>query len=656
MLNTEVDASPPAAPAQPNRRLSGRGPLERVQWILLLSSLLSALMLAGLLAAIAADGRATAALAIPLLAGLVGGALAQLRLATERERVLRRVESDAHFRGLFEANPQPMWLYDVETLAIVAVNDAAVRHYGFGRTEFLGMTVTDLDAGNGPVPGDGQAPVRADAASTDGDHRHRLRDGRIIDVETASSRLEFQGRSVVLVLARDVTEQRELHRRLEHQAFHDSLTGLPNRARLDEHARRRLDPTAADSRTRLAMLVFDLDGFKVVNDTLGHAFGDRVIAEVGARLRANLRPGDTASRLGGDEFAILLGRTTSTDEAIAVARRVIAAIELPVVIDGRRVGITASVGIAFPRPEHRSLEDLLSDADVAMYVAKTQGTGSCVVFESGYRDALMDRLSLQEDLASALTSDQLSVEYQPQLDLRSGRVVAVEALVRWHLPARGLVPPDVFIPLAEQLGLVSAIDEMVLRTACHQLRIWCDDSDWSLRMAVNLSGRDLDRPEWAAMVRTTLLEYMLDPWQLELELTESVAVSQPEATVARLQELRAMGVRIAIDDFGTGYSMLTRLRHLPADRLKIDRSFVTDVGTDDDARTIVGSTITMGHALGLDLVAEGVETARTAAVLGELGCDYAQGYHFSRPLPAAQMTEWLHRHALVRRASTLAVG
>jgi EAL domain-containing protein (putative c-di-GMP-specific phosphodiesterase class I) len=254
---------------------------------------------------------------------------------------------------------------------------------------------------------------------------------------------------------------------------------------------------------------------------------------------------------------------------------------------------------------------------------------------------LLDRITLQKELATAVSDGQLTVLYQPQLDVESGRVVAVEALVRWMHPTRGTIPPDTFIPVAEQSGLITAVDTWVLRTACKTLRGWFDDGLPPMRVAVNLSGRDLERDDLIDTVKQTLHDNMLEPWRLELELTETVAMDQADIATARLQELRTLGVRIAIDDFGTGFSMFSRLRELPVDRLKIDRSFVSDLGRDDDARTIVGSTIAMGHALGLDLVAEGVEDVETAEVLRTLQCDGAQGFYFARPLTAAQLSAWV---------------
>jgi diguanylate cyclase (GGDEF)-like protein/PAS domain S-box-containing protein len=553
-----------------------------------------------------------------------------LRDIGERKRmetVLR--DSEDNFRHVFDSNPLPMWLHDVETGNFLEVNDAAIKHYGYAREEFLAMHLRDV-----AVNGEGSDS-----------EQHRASSGRTIQVQTESSRVVFHGHDAVLMIARDVGEQLELQRRLEHSALHDPITGLANQVLLRERVVEATELAQRRGEWKHAMLVLDLDDFKTVNDTLGHTMGDRVIGVVGARLGRCLKARDTAARIGGDEFAILLDGVNDEETATRVVARIMRQLRRPIRLQGRTLRVNASCGIAFLRPDHARPEELVSDADIAMYAAKAQGAGTTMVFDPALRAALMDRLNLEHDLAAALRRDELSVVFQPQVDLVSGRAFAVEALVRWQHPDRGPIPPDVFIPLAERMGIVPAIDEWVLRAALHALRDWTDQGLHDLRLAVNLSGQDLGRDDLVATVRHALLEAMIDPWRLELEITETAAVAQPEGAIERLQELRAMGVHIAIDDFGTGFSMLSRLRELPIDRLKIDRSFVTDLARDIDARAIVGSTIAMGHALGLDLCAEGVESDATAELLRELGCDSAQGYHFSRPLPAAELAAWLRERS-----------
>jgi len=445
--------------------------------------------------------------------------------------------------------------------------------------------------------------------------------------------------AVIMRMIGDILDRR-VEEGLRHLAYHDALTGLPNRAMLTDRAGHALRRTAGRSARRPVMMMLDLDGFKTVNDAVGHAAGDEVIAQVARRITGCLRPGDTAARMGGDEFAVLLEDAADAVEAVAVAERLVEAISAPCRVAGRAVALSACIGIAPCAGDATTLRDLLNDADLAMYVAKARGRGAVQVFTPELRSAQIQRMRMQEQLQGALRRGELRVVYQPQVDVPSRRVTGAEALLRWDHPDFGAVPPDVFVPMAEQIGLITEFDRWVMRTACADVARWRERGH-HLRVAVNISGHDLDSASLVDDVRRTLLDNMLDAWQLELELTESVAVQQPDAAVRLLHDLRAAGVRIAIDDFGTGYSMLSRLRALPIDRLKIDRSFVRDLSWDDDAAAIVQSTVTMGHALGLTLVAEGVESEDVLERLLDLGCDSAQGYHVCRPLPAAEFQAWL---------------
>jgi diguanylate cyclase (GGDEF)-like protein/PAS domain S-box-containing protein len=456
-----------------------------------------------------------------------------------------------------------------------------------------------------------------------------------------SNLLDVPGVDGLVLTVRDVSERRNMEEGLRHQAYHDALTGLPNRLVLTERAAHALQRTRGRSTRRPVVMILDLDGFKSINDAVGHSGGDEVIAAVAQRIAACLRPGDTAARMGGDEFAVLLEDVAELGDAIAVAERLVRSIEAPYRAAGRTVSLSACVGIAPCGGDDTSVRDLLGDADLAMYVAKARGRGAREVFTPELHRAQTERLRMQEHLGEALQRGQLHVVYQPQVDIAGKRVTGAEALVRWTHPEHGEVPPDVFVPMAEQLGLITDIDRWVLQTACADLARWREMGFTSLRVAVNISGCDLDSERLVDDVRRALLLHMLDPWQLELELTEGTAVRQPETAVQRLHALRAVGVRIAIDDFGTGYSMFSRLRALPIDRLKIDRSFVLDLSWDDDAAAIVQSTVTMGHALGLTLVAEGVESEDVLGRLADLGCDSAQGFHISLPLPAGEFATWL---------------
>ena len=445
----------------------------------------------------------------------------------------------------------------------------------------------------------------------------------------------------LVVTARDVSEQARLHDQLRHQAFHDELTGLANRVLLTDRLTHAL--TARDELPP-AVLYCDLDGFKQVNDTLGHAAGDLLLVTVAQRLGEHLRPRDTAARLGGDEFAVLLDQVTP-DEAVATGQRLLAAISLPVMIDGVEVLPQISIGVASADPGSHGAEgaeELLRHADAAMYQAKHRrgARSDVVVFDAVLAGDLLSRLELKSDLQRALAAGQFALHYQPTMDLPTGRMTGVEALVRWHHPVRGLVPPVEFIPLAEESGLIVPLGLWVLETACAQMRVWqAEHPELGLHLNVNLSGRQLEQPDITRDVAAVLAATGYDASALTLELTESVLVDRSEHVLDRLHGLKALGVKLAIDDFGTGYSSLSYLQRLPIDVLKIDKSFV-DVLADSDlagSRDALAATIiSMARTLGLGSVAEGIEHPSQAEALRLLGCETGQGYLFARPLtPAA---------------------
>ncbi|WNB85470.1 EAL domain-containing protein [Cellulomonas sp. ATA003] len=417
----------------------------------------------------------------------------------------------------------------------------------------------------------------------------------------------------------------------EQQGLRDALTGLANRTLLRETLAGVLRRGAA-----VSVLFIDLDDFKDVNDSMGHSTGDHLLESVAGRLRGCVRGGDLVARLGGDEFALLvLGQPAAARE---VAGRVVRALADPVHVDGRTVAVTASVGIADPSTDPEgSVESLLRNADLAMYLAKATGKNQVVAYADGMDRAARDKAELTGDLARALDGDQLEVYYQPTVMLHDGRSFGYEALLRWHHPQRGAVPPDVFIPLAEDSGHILAIGAWVLRTATAQAAAWARTGGAPVDVAVNLSPRQLADDAVLGLVADALAVSGLPARRLTLEITEGVLVRDVEAVTARLTRLRALGVRIAIDDFGTGYSSLSYLRRLPVDSVKIDRSFVSDLGSGGAATTLVSSIIELARSLHLDVVAEGVETEQQAAILRDLRCTQAQGYLYARPMPASQL-------------------
>ena len=428
---------------------------------------------------------------------------------------------------------------------------------------------------------------------------------------------------------------------LAHQAFHDDLTGIANRAlfadRL-EHAMRR----SARSGETLAVLFLDLDDFKRVNDSLGHAAGDHVLTVAAHRLQAQVRSIDTVARFGGDEFVVLLEDLANADEAVLAAERVLSALRSPVEVRGRRVGLRAAVGVAVATPGDTP-DDVLRNADVAMYIAKDHGKDCIRVFEPNMHRAVLARLELEADIERAIELGQLVVHYQPVVDLRTCRVVGVEALVRWDHPARGRVLPGAFVPLAEQTGLVVPIDRWVLETACRQAGEWRErHPDMPpLGVSVNLSTRSLEQEDIVQVVARVLEDAAMDPALLTVEITESFVLQDREASVGRLAELRRLGVRLAIDDFGTGWSSLSYLKQLPVDILKIDRSFIDGLGRGDEDAALVRAIVKLGHSLHLRVVAEGIEREDQLEELRRLRCALGQGFHFSPALTAAAIEPFL---------------
>ncbi|MEX2240951.1 MAG: EAL domain-containing protein [Burkholderiales bacterium] len=452
---------------------------------------------------------------------------------------------------------------------------------------------------------------------------------------------------------RDITQQRLTEEKIRHMAHHDALTQLPNRLLLQDRVGQAIAKAKRNDEV-LALLFIDLDRFKTINDSLGHAIGDRLLQAVGRRLLACTRAADTVARIGGDEFVVLLGDLDRPETARHVAQKVLEALAEPLTLDNHALQVTPSIGIAAYPADGEEVETLMRNADTAMYHAKQVGRNNFQFFTQAMNEAAQQRLQLEADLRYAVERGELVLLYQPQFDLRSGGIVGFEALVRWRHPQRGMVPPSEFIPAAEETGLIGAIGEWVLRAACAQAIAWQGAGHTKLQAAVNCSAKQFQEDGFVALIDDILRSSGMPAQRLELEITESVIIHHTAAVNARFQALEDMGVRISIDDFGTGYSSLSYLKRLPIHQLKIDQSFVRDIGTDPNDAAIVSAIVTIAHALGLEVVAEGVETAEQLAFLRAKGCDVAQGYLFSRPLPAEEfgrlLAEWTPQAAVAPTA------
>jgi diguanylate cyclase (GGDEF)-like protein/PAS domain S-box-containing protein len=679
---------------------------------------------------------------------------------------------DDQYRLLFEKNPHPMWIVDRQTLAFLAVNEAAIQHYGYTRHEFLSMTVKDIRP-----PADIDALLEyavksrnehASGLENAGVWRHRKKDGTLIDVEITWSPIPFNGRDAVLVLAHDmthrqsteealkqsrqsyealinsidgivweaeartfqfsfvskqaerilgypterwlnepafwkdhlhpddreravtsfmntvrnrkdhtfeyrmvaadgttvwlrnivtvvvkqdqiqklrgvmvdITEKKHAEERLTFFAHHDGLTDLPNRLLFMDRLSQALARVKWHQRL-VAVLFVDLDHFKRINDSLGHDMGDLLLKAVAERLSSCVRGGDTVARIGGDEFTIVLADIAQAEDVPKVAQKIIDAVSKPFSLMGQEFFITISMGISIFPNDGQDAQALVKNAYAAMYRAKEQGRNHYQHYSPAMNVRTLERLALESNLRHALERKELLLHYQPRVDLETGQITGVEALLRWQYPDLGLVSPSQFIPLAEETGLIIPIGEWVLRTACAQNKLWQSMGLSPVRVSVNLSARQFEQRNLVETIGLVIKETGLDPNYLELELTEGLVMKNPETTIATLRSLHEMGIQISIDDFGTGYSSLSYLKRFPIHALKIDQSFVRDIITDPDGTVIVTAIILLAHSLKLKVIAEGVETKDQLDYVRSLKCHEIQGYLFSKPLPVEEMTRLL---------------
>jgi diguanylate cyclase (GGDEF)-like protein/PAS domain S-box-containing protein len=552
-------------------------------------------------------------------------------------------ESEARFRTLAETAPCAIFIYQGEGFRYA--NPAMASISGYSREELTDMSFWDTVHPDfrETVRDRGLARQRGEELPDNYEFKIVRKDGEERWVDFSAGAIEIGGRAAALGTAFDITERKRAEEQIKNLAYHDALTGLPNRLLFND----RLTVAVAQAhRTaqRLAVLFLDLDRFKIINDSLGHTLGDRLLQGVAERLQSCVREGDTVARLGGDEFTLLLPGIMRAIDAAKVAEKILDVLKQPYTVEGSELFVTASIGISLYPEDGVDAESLVKNADTAMYRAKEQGRDNYQLYTPAMNARAVERLALENSLRQALARKELLLHYQPLLDLGTGRVHGVEALLRWQHPERGLVPPSDFISIAEVTGLILPMGFWILRTACAQARAWHDLGHPNLTVAVNLSARQFSQPDLGGQVKQALEETGLPARYLDLEITETNAMQNAEATIHTLRELKALGVRVSIDDFGIGYSSLNYLKRLPIDTLKIDQSFVRDITTDPDDAAIATAVIALAHTLKLKVVGEGVETEEQLAFLAARHCDRMQGYLFSKPLPPAECEAFLARN------------
>jgi diguanylate cyclase (GGDEF)-like protein/PAS domain S-box-containing protein len=547
-------------------------------------------------------------------------------------------------RALLDSLPDPAWLSDRDQ-RMIAVNEAYARACGRDHEQVVGRTVAEIwSAETARAFAEQDAATLASQRQQRREAQQEVAGGAVRCFEYISTPVLDEDDELVGVagVARDITQIRADEERIRHLAEHDILTDLPNRALLGEHMSAALAATVG-AQAEIALLFLDLDHFKDINDTLGHEIGDQLLLQVAQRLRANVHESDTVSRQGGDEFAILLRGYSSLSRVASIAQRLIDALVPPFQIQGHELQIGASIGISTYPQDGADIGTLLKNADAAMYQAKAGGGNAYQFFTAEMNTRILERVAMENNLRRALANHEFTLHYQPQVDGANGRVVGVEALIRWHHPELGDIPPARFIPIAEESGLINGIGEWVLREACRQMCAWQARGFGPLQVAVNLSAVQFRQRDLVLQVSAILAETGLAPRWLELEITESAFIHDTARIVGILAELRSLGIKLAVDDFGTGYSSLGYLKHLPFDKIKIDQSFVRDLPDSDDDIAITEAIIGIASSLKKELIAEGVEQAAQKDFLLQRGCHLMQGFHFSRPVPPAAIEAMLER-------------
>ncbi|MUG95746.1 EAL domain-containing protein [Scytonema sp. UIC 10036] len=561
----------------------------------------------------------------------------QTDITQRQEALLALRQREEQYRSIVETATEGIWLLNKDN-ETTFVNQQMANMLGYTTEEMLGKMLFSFMDEEGIAITNANLERRRQGIHEMHDFKFQCKNGSPLwaIVSCAPVFDEQKNYAGVLGMVTNITERKQMEEKLVYQAFYDALTGLPNRVLLMERLGQAIAQVKRHPENLFAVLFLDLDRFKVVNDSLGHAVGDQLLVAIAQRLQSCLRQNDTVARLGGDEFTILLSHIQTIDDATLVAERIHQVLKSPFNLSGYEVFTSASIGIAIGTTQYDQPTDVLRDADTALYRTKEQGKSGHIVFDTAMYEQALALLQLETQLRRAIERQELSVYYQPIVSVSTGAITGFEALVRWHHPQQGMISPDKFIPIAEETGLIVSIGQWVLREACQQLRQWQKQfpAFKSLNINVNLSAKQFSQPNLVKQISQILKETNLAPSSLKLEITESTIMANSETAATVLKQLKAFGVQLCIDDFGTGYSSLAYLHRFPIDVLKIDRSFINQIDSDRERLAIVSAIVTLGSHLGLSVVAEGVETMEQWAQLKLLQCAFAQGYLFSKPLNA----------------------
>lgn len=586
---------------------------------------------------------------VPLLENQI---MVIIRNITDRKRAEKALqESEEKYSSLFKHSNDAIFLHDLEG-NIVDVNQKVLEQFEYTKPEILSLKIHELHPEEAQKVSQSAFKKISEEGFVNFEIDFKRKNGEVFPAEVSASLFEVGGKKVIQGVVRDITDRKRAVEQIVYMAYHDTLTDLPNRHLLKDRLRQALESAKHYNRL-VAVLFLDLDNFKLINDTLGHDLGDMLLQKASERVVKYLRKSDsiarpgkdwletTVARLGGDEFTILLTEISNIQDAAKVAQRIIDLFKEPFKIKGHEVFVTTSIGIAVYPHDGEDVDTLLKNADAAMYYAKDQGRNNYQFYKESLNISAIERLTIENSLRKAMDRNEFELFYQPQFDSDNRDIFGAEALIRWMHPEKGILLPTTFIPLAEETGLIVAIGEWILRTACAQNVDWQIAGFKSMCITVNISGVQFRQKNFVETVARILNDTGLDPQYLELELTESILMKSTETIVETLKELKSLGIQLAIDDFGTGYSSLSYLKRFPIDKLKIDRSFVRDLFTSPDEKAIISAIIAMAHSLNLKVIAEGVETEQQLAFLSDQGSDGIQGFLLGRPMPANSLAKIL---------------